>query len=1259
MWSFPFSILLILYSGAALLAEELQPLTDDTMTHTQCRVIASALPSPDATSAISSKSFKLNTVYYIPMDGMATQQNGVEYKENPELYKGFCMDGTLMSFTYRGSELVCEFAIYQKPGGKSPNCFTCQHYKQHHGTPEAMLSSTDACYSPNRTDAYHTSLRAFWADFYTGQLTRPSELFMYSADMEPNVASCLQSYVGISIPDSTGYCVRTLGHACYKTFCISSQEIAGGFTNRPAQTQGDTNMKLQCRINDGVSEIDYGKLQLCDVCVLEHLTINADGKIVVPLLYSNAKLHQMCNEVVLALHSNTPMTLESATTLLTWVALNAGTGQLHGLEVPWVHKSAVMIDALDKAFTVYRFISVSVRYDLDRMKVDSFVTELTNRDDIARRKIKYVTLVQGKAQTFDREGRQALAALLMYRKPLSVYYVVPFTSITSLESDLERIVEVRTVHLGAYGILTAAEPNHIYMASLRSAVMGRDSVQKSGAIDTNLLRAVKYYYYITTVRDKIYCPYISSYYNDIMLLRFPYENTERVPSMDVYWARENFVCAVGSEVIPWAQRCNFGSSIPATGISLLTLVEDLYKPGVPYLFKSNNCTLAEVTNGASCTFSEKPRTIHSQLYLANGRVSGAVTDFGTYHVGVYMTAKIINEMTDVVEIIPLQQTCTFLNISLLPTCAAAVCKPPVGQQADANCNSEVVCSLDTNVRTSMALLFDEFEYAKRRYKETIAVAEAWQSSKEPARHRRFAGMIMAGVAIGLSTIALGIAGGAFYYAKQADQKATQALDVAMRTRDVLLQVAEQTKDMKLAMEGTNKRVDLVESSVRKIGDTIFKLTNTMQAKLAETHSRISDLTDHVDNNFVLVRDAINTVATKLSSEMEAAQKAALYYQQMQSFTNIVVQSISRLNSQTQMYSTCLQNIDDGKLYGCPLSDPFINMNADYRMVSSVYGAIYDGEALHVVYKVPDSVELMTLYTVLVKPFMVNGILQVVDSSNVVMGPDGGFYEKPFCEGRYCMPLTQNTNFSKCLSMVQSGDTAQIARFCTMLPCNKIDCSDRMNIKTIRGTLSVPGTPLKGFEVLSFDYVDYRMPNLTLNKTPTFKINGTYDEIIKDLLDEMNKTIEGNAANSSILSAYVKAELDKIKPDEWIKQLNDPAFNYAGSGTSATVVTALVVMSVLLGVIVIGGAIFFYCRYKTNLARLSGQGAYGMHSGSFTPMQLPFQPVVYPAPPPPSYNQMQQEDKGVGHVMGGETKIKMLGDMMGKKKFNSAYRYKRL
>lgn len=1247
-------------------AQEPNLLTAEVIKHTQCRVVKTAYADASVKVALTSASFKINTVYYVMMDSRHVYQNGVESEITGQMYAGFCEDGTLMSFVYTGSELVCDFAVV-KSGGKAAQCYECLHYKQHHGTPHELMTSTDGCYSYNYSDPYQVSLRVFWQDYFDGDLTPPSERFLYDPDTPHDVADCLKSYVGIRMPESTGYCARSLGGMCFKGYCVSPQKMPSGYTNQPFSTQVDTNMKLQCRIDSNLKPQDLSKLRLCDVCVIEYLTI-VSNLVTVPSIYKEPRLHHVCNEVVLAVGNTVPMTDAAVKLIMNWMTTNSVSNRLHGIEIPWVLGSNVLIESLNTALAVFRYISISVRYNLGDMNIDAFVRELSNSPTVARQHISYVTLIQSTRQTFEKEGKKALAALLMYRRPMTVFYVVPFTSAASLESDLAAILSVRTVHLGAYNILTENVPNHKYMTMLRSAVLGTQSVDNNGVVDTNLLRSMSYYYYITTVRQLNYCPYVASYYNNVMMLKFPYRNTVRVPGSDVYWAEPEFSCSVGNvNNVPYVETCVFEkNTVPSVGISIVKLIEEAYVPGQPYLMKNLTCAYMEQRNGASCTFSETRKTVTNTLYLANGRVTQKVTDMGTYHVATLMTAKIINDMVDVIEIIPLEKTCTFLNISLLPNCEQAVCGQSVGETPTAACDAKDACSMDPMVRGAMGSLFEEFEYAKRRYKETIAVAETWQVSREPVRQKRFAGIIVAGMAVTFSLAAIGIAGTALYYAKQSDAKATQALNVAMQTRNVLLQVAEQTEGIKTSIAETNNRVDKAEASIKKIGDTMFKITNTLQAKLAETNSRISDLTAHVDRNFALVQSAINTISTKLAKTMEMNQKAALYYQQMFAFQTMVVQGTARLIQETQMYSTCLQNIDSGRLYGCPLSDPFINVNADYRMVSSVYGAIYDGQYLNVVYKVPSSVELMTLYSVLIKPFEVNGVLQVVESAQVVMGPDGGFYKKPYCEGRYCMPLEQDTNFSKCLSMVQSGNTEQIARFCTVTPCNKADCSDKMNIQTLKGVVEVEGVALTEFKVQSVNFINYRQANLTLDKASDFVANASYDKVLETALADVLSTIVNNTNSSRALKVLIQEELDKVKPQEWIKQLNDPMYNYPIGGISGTT-TAIIVMSCVLGITLVGLALYAYCRYKTNLAKLGGgRNAYSPNAQGFPIMSYP-QGLQYQQPPvnPPPYNpafkikDMLMEDPGIGFPVGGGNKMSLIQKLAVGKKFNTGYRYKKV
>lgn len=514
-------ILTILLQSAY--AQDLELFKTDVFKHTQCRVVSAAYQDSTVKVKLTSASFKINMMYYLKMDSREVYQNGVESETTGQMYAGFCEDGIVMSFVYTGSELVCDFTVVNSAGVVA-SCYECQHYKQHHGTPHELMTSTDGCYSLNYSDAYHVSLRAFWQDYFAGDLTPPSELFLYDSDTPPDIADCLKSYVGIQMPESMGYCARSLGGMCFKDYCVSPQKMSAGYTNQPFRTQVDTNMKLQCRIDSNLKAQDFSKLLLCDVCVIEYLTL-VGNRVTVPDIYSEARLHHVCNEVVLAMGADVPMTDDAASLILQWVAINSNGSRLHGLEIPWVSRSNAMIEALNYALAVYRYISVSVRYNLGDMKIDSFVRQLTESPTMARQHIRYITLIQSTRQTFEKDGKKALTALLMYRRPMTVFYVVPFTSVASLESDLEAILTVRTVHLGAYDILNQKVPNHSYMTTLRSAVLGTQSVDPNGAVDTNLLRSMSYYYYITTVRQLNYCPYVASYYNQVMMLKFPYQNT--------------------------------------------------------------------------------------------------------------------------------------------------------------------------------------------------------------------------------------------------------------------------------------------------------------------------------------------------------------------------------------------------------------------------------------------------------------------------------------------------------------------------------------------------------------------------------------------------------------------------------------------------------------------------------------------------------------------------------------------------------------
>lgn len=1142
---------------------------EHTYTHTHCRLVSQAYSTANKNAMIANLNFQIGQTYYIEMDQENHGGNGLEDPNDYSMNSAFCVDGTWMKFVYAGSPLICKFEVTTKLhiDTTQSGCVQCPHYKQHALTASKTLSSTDACYARNFTAQYYKSLRTFWQEYKTGTLSEEIKQFIKEIKAD-DVKTCLYSYIGIIMPDSSGFCTDTLGNMCLNEYCVSAVSLSGGLTNKPPDQQEDTMSLLQCRLNKNTwNNGDLSKLTLCDSCVIEFATVS--GKTLHIPQFSNS-VKKYCSKIILALASDVPMNVNTSALILSQLS-NENNGWIKGIEIPIVRDADIMIKLLVHHLAIYNLFDLSVRYDLDTLNIEYFVKGLTKNDIMALKGIKYITLKQGVSQTVKEHGAILLSAFLFHRAPLSIYYALPYKNQNQIIQDLTDLQKIRHVQVAVYNILSELSKPDIYMIYVRAAATGYDPVDKHGVVDMRVTKGTRYYYYIMNIPEYIYCPYINSYSNGILLLKFPYESTSLVESLDMYITTDTqFTCTLATATPQ--QTCAVSNPKPTKGLSLLSFTEELIVPGVPYFLQNKTCVYYEQKLGALCSASTVPKTINTQLYLVNGRMTGEVTDMGSYYITTYKYAKVIGERVNIVEMIALEQVCSNINISEIQTCKDAVCG------SNTSCDATVVCAMEENVRSSLDRLVKEFEYAKTRYKDTISVAETWTQSKSIRPKRFIVGALVAGAAMTMATVSIAMSGVALYQAGVAMADAAIAKANAERNRLQLIQLANNVEIIKNSVSKLNNRVDALESSVTTISNRLVVLSNIFDKKLSETNLRISQLEAYVVRQFNTVRTFITKVATELTNNLEKNQRADLYYQQLLAFSNVIIQNTARLISQTDMYSTCLQSIQSNNLYGCPISNPFINSNPDYKIVKSVSGAVYDSGVLAVLYSVPLHVQLVALYKVFVKPVTLNGLLQVVDTSDVVMGPDGMFYHTPYCEERYCNPLVQNVKFTKCFGFLQSAYLEGIAQYCLMIPCNKKDCADKLHIETMTGTLALPGERLNNIKLDSKAYVQFNNYELSLDNLPQFAHNASLDIELKKVIMSIQSDVMIKLNKSQELGKEVNDLLAKVDTQKIIDALNDPLYGISSGGLSGTTI-AIIVLVILLLIIILGMVLYCYCQTK--------------------------------------------------------------------------------
>ncbi|AXF48601.1 ORF46-like protein [Bufonid herpesvirus 1] len=1083
-----------------------------------------------------------------------------------------CKDGASAFFEYNGDDVVCALEIIEK------ECENCPHVCSQHLTIGGRLTSKDACYTDTSSLAKDDAdtvdlLRAFWKAMISGTLTNIASSILFQDRLAQETKNCLKGYTGHMMPQQSGNCPDSIGDFCLNDYCVSRYGMGRGFTNqfvKPGQSSFiPSSVPLGvCRFTNNV---DYFPPELCSECI-----IPVDIK-------TQQVLHPLpvgCKKLVasLKLTAYTNQEMLNAAVFLTTNKFG-----FTGLEFETEGFNAALSTFLEMLHT-----DISQRPGLLTLDVNVMLTstgavtdyrkQLTDTKAAAYPDARIVWLNVGAARETDfgssSPAEVLLNAMVLWRSRFSTGIIDPSVK------DTQNVLSSKTVH-AAYSIpLRKAD-----LIAFQHDVLGTNEYRLN-----DLTNGKKSYYYYVGEERLIFCPGVQMYTNNNLYLGYPYKNTSSVPFLNIYHADSDFECKQGPPVPE--NKCK--GPLPTLAFSVLKQQEEQANPGEVYWEPDENCYWGP--NGPKlCSFSEVNKQVTSTMYMINDAVVDEIQEFPTHYLGFKGFYKVIDAFGDIVEIFALDQICGGVDINKVPTCVQAVCDR---DQSCIDTNAQNACYMDTAVRDSVKALIDEFEYAKTRYKDTISIAETWRKMSA-TRPKRFWAEIMAGAALALAGAAFGMASVALYKADVAMYKANQAFDMGLKNQIAITKVGLDVDILKTTLDIQKGELVKIKNTVVQLGNSVVRLSASMQAEIESVNGRISFLEASVNTRFTQVATYINEVVSSLGNAITLQGRAAIYFQQLNALSNTVIQSTSKLTSQTIMYSDCLQSIFNGKLYGCKIKDPFLTINPDYAVVKSVYGAVFDGSYLSVMFKIPKSVKQTALYTIAIKPIMINNSPHIVDSSNTMVGADGRFYIKPYCEGVYCMPLEEDTRFAACFAEIRANNSAGVEKLCVMIACQQAGCADKLKMKTVTGELQLSAEPLVSFTFKSPKFFQVAFDPLVIQNMTGYANITSIDDILIDIIENSN--------NMSIYvdnaTKIVDELLNKIGGSKAVMDIlfggGSGLFPSSGLSTSTIIIIVCVVIAAAFAVAL---GIYCYCKQKKTKGynRLSQFDTMPMREGSMHP-----------------------------------------------------------
>lgn len=1169
---------------------------------------------------------QIGTTYYTKVAGLTGGLTSYQTSMGSATCDGVCPDGTVVSFVYRNTMTVCDATPVT-------SCVACSHYCAHLLSVNGDISSKDMCYGsmliPPTPSTTLNALRSFWGGYSLGIMSASINGALTGSALSSSAVDCLSSYVGLRTPATVGVCYSTLGAMCFGAYCIDNDGYNAGLNNAPpggTVYPKDVKSKLRCRINGTPN--NYALLKACDECVVESL-IPMGSSWTVPSFIDQNVLRSVCTLVTYSV--STTFDISATLSLANWlfkqpsqtflelrgglsafdtavnISQNAkqATG-VYGVDVGWYFETN---DVVDKALPLFTYANSDIRYMTFNASSGVDTTAFNN----------LVSKATGVRGSFSVSLLCSTFPCMQTQYSLTQHFDVDVNSVPS--SDF----------VGGVALITNVFSENQYVDVV-------DNVQS---------QRINYYFYIGT-GNAVYCPSITKYFPGAVVTYQPLMDTFTVPYSNFYISTsQTFNCTKGAPKP--AVQC---PSSVTQGVSLTTLLTSTAQPNVVLFNVQNNCFIfSNNSNAQLCNFVAAGSSSSSQFFMLNNRVTSVLDDRGPYHVGLLGYYKIIDDFDHVVEMFPVDIMCSTPDLNSIPTCLTAVCG--TNQQCLA-ANANGVCSMDASMRDSVSAVLNRFTEAQSMYTKMTAIKSNWAQNTQ-VRNRRFVEWIALGlsiasmavaseaysmaqtslaasekavaaskVAVSVSMEALSASAAATSIASSALTLGGQAYALANRTAVALTQLTGKVDQLAQQVNIIDGRLNNLETTVTVLGDKLYTISTNLQKNIDSTNSRISDLQNDVNARFSSLTNFINGVALNLATGLSYLQSASMYYQQLTVFANHLHSATEKLMMQTTMYSTCLQSIFKNRLYGCPLTNTFLERYPDYLLTSAVEGALFKDTIMSVMYRVPTSVTPMAVYTIIVKGFVVGNSMFTVDTSNVVLGADNEYYLAPSCDANYCAPLIKNVNMANCMRYVSVGDFANMQIYCPLKACAMIDCSDVNKVTMYNGTFNMPTQPFFRFVFTDPSNITnpvvqqyiYRNINTTSNMTDISDsliavqnsqiglqhyiqaTNETLNNYIKNfttadiyatinsslsnyLPDNINKTItEGQKLAAETLAAIDQAKADA---DAALKQLDEAQASIdalikkaSGNNQATNVAIAALVLVILFAVANAALFIYLFC-----------------------------------------------------------------------------------
>lgn len=458
---------------------------------------------------------------------------------------------------------------------------------------------------------------------------------------------------------------------------------------------------------------------------------------------------------------------------------------------------------------------------------------------------------------------------------------------------------------------------------------------------------------------------------------------------------------------------------------------------------------------------------------------------------------VITEYRDVVEGMPVDQTCVRYAITAIPDCLAVVCG------ADPICRQEAAteCSTDVSLRVALNARQREFENLQLEYARVMGTLQRFVRQLEVAEGKAW----WPGAAAVAGTIVNAVRVEELRKSGKNIKARLENQQKQLNENGVLFAAQQrQIDNMTQALESTSKAVQHTTDMIMKLGDTITNVSMVLDDNVRRLTGRVTELQQQINRRFTETYDLVQVVSDTINSDDNELYRTiqTLYGNIQNAFARLQQSDLRRFRA-TQyiyrmltygidlerasekmarlldIYRDCFQALTNNMLYSCPVNQPFIKQFPSYVFTRNVYGSVYlrDEGYLLMLYRIPTEYETLMVHKVYAKSVLIGGKYYVPDSSHVVMLPDGKFYRKPVCEGKFCPAFLPETQFPLCLAALKKSDSEKIFLYCKLLLCGSKTCDDRI----IKPT-QVPATWNIGEPVLTFALQDEQDDTSTVSET---------------------------------------------------------------------------------------------------------------------------------------------------------------------------------